>query len=94
MNHHAIVVGGIPIPSDDPGFLGILAVQVATGLVCVVAGLIAMLSWKRPGRHPTAGAIYYWSLAVVFVTMTALAMMRWAEDYHLFILGALAFAAA
>jgi hypothetical protein len=94
MNDHAIVVGGIPIPSNDPAFLGILAVHVTTGLVCVVAGLIAMLSWKCAGRHPTAGAVYYWSLSVVFVTATALAVMRWAEDYQLFILGVLAFAAA
>jgi hypothetical protein len=65
MNERAIIVGGIPIPSDDPAFLGVLVVHVAPGLVCVVAGLIAMLSWKRAGRHPAAGTVYYWSLSVV-----------------------------
>ena len=66
----------------------------AAGLVCVVAGIVAMLSRKQGGRHPQAGTIYYWALAIVFVTMTALAISQWAEDYHLFVLGALSFLAA
>lgn len=53
-----------------------------------------MLSRKQPGRHPQAGTIYYWALAVVFVTMSALAFFRWSEDYHLFVLGLLSFVAA
>jgi len=40
------------------------------------------------------GTIYYWSLSAVFVSATALSVMRWADDYHLFILGVLSFAAA
>jgi peptidoglycan/LPS O-acetylase OafA/YrhL len=63
-------------------------------LVCVVAGAIAMLSPKRSGRHPTFGTIYYWSLVVVFVSATGLSVVRWAEDYHLFILGLSALIAA
>ncbi|MGH6814630.1 MAG: hypothetical protein ACREC6_02905 [Hyphomicrobiaceae bacterium] len=90
----AIVIGGIPIPSDDPVFLAVLAVHVPAGLICTVAGIAAMLSRKRAGRHPTAGSIYYWSLSVVFATATALSVMRWTENYHLFILGVLALASA
>jgi hypothetical protein len=63
-------------------------------LVCVIAGVVAMLSRKQSGRHPLAGTIYYWSLAIVAATMTALAISQWAEDYRLFILGALSFLAA
>ena len=88
------VILGIPIPSDDPAFLGTLVVHVPAGMVCVIAGLIAMLSTKRPGPHPNAGSGYYWSLLVVFVTSTVLSVLRWDEDYHLFILGVLSFAAA
>jgi hypothetical protein len=94
MSERAIIVGRIPIPSDNPAFLSVLAVHVAAGLVCVVEGFVAMLSGKRAGRHPTAGGIYFWSLSVVFVTASALAVMRGMEDYHLFILGVLAFATA
>jgi hypothetical protein len=67
MSEHAIIISGIPIFSDDPVFLGILVVHVVGGLVCVIAGIVAMLSRKCAGRHPTAGSIYYWSLSAVFV---------------------------
>jgi hypothetical protein len=88
------VVAGIPIPSTSPVFLAVVALHVLVGLVCVVAGAIAMLSPKRGGRHPTFGTIYYWALVVVFVSATGLSVVRWAEDYHLFTLGLLAFIAA
>src|SRR5438034_5998774 len=89
-----LVVAGIPLPSASPLFLTILGVHVVAGLTAVVAGLIAMLSPKRSGRHPGLGTLYYWSLAVVFGSMTALSAMRWAEDAHLFFLGVCSFAAA
>jgi hypothetical protein len=53
-----------------------------------------MLRTKRPGPHPKAGSVYYWSLLVVVVTSTLLSLLRWDEDYHLFILGVASFAAA
>ena len=94
MPDEVTVVLGIPIPSTSPTFLTMVGLHVAVGLVCVDAGAIAMLSPKRSGRHPSFGTIYYWSLAAVFVSATALSVMRWAETYHLFILGVLAFASA
>jgi len=94
MNCNPLVIAGIAIPCDAPIFLAILAVHIPFALVCVVAGIVAMFSPKRAGRHPTFGTIYYGCLAVVFVSASMLAALRWAEDYHLFILGALAFAAA
>lgn len=88
------ILAGIEIPSTSPVFLTVVGLHVLMGLACVVAGAIAMLSPKRPGRHPAFGIIYYWCLAVVFASASALAAARWDEDYHLFILGALAFVAA
>lgn len=88
------VVLGIPIPSTSPTFLAVVAFHVLVGVVCVVAGAVAMLSAKRSGRHPTFGTIYYWGLVMVFVSATSLSVVRWAEDYHLFILGLLALIAA
>jgi hypothetical protein len=88
------VVGGIPIPSVSPIFLAIVAVHVVLGLACIVTGLAAMLSQKRRGRHSRFGSVYFWCLAAVFATASALALVRWAEDYPLFILGTLSFAAA
>ena len=94
MSDDITVVAGIPIPSTSPVFLTIVAIHVALGLVCTVAGVMAMLSRKGRGRHSNFGTMYYWCLLAVFVTATALSAARWAEDYHLFILGALALAAA
>jgi len=91
---HPIAIAGISIPSDSAAFLAILPVHIPAGLVCVVAGVVAMASRKGRGRHPWAGSIYYWSLAVVFVSMAALAASRWLADYDLFGLGTLSFLAA
>ncbi len=83
-----------PDPVRLPVFLGVLAVHVLAGLAAVSTGLVAMLSPKGRGRHSRVGTRYYWCLAVVFVSMALLSGMRWAEDYHLFVLGALSFTAA
>ncbi|WP_298259978.1 hypothetical protein [Bradyrhizobium sp.] len=90
----ATVIAGIEIPSANPVFLTIVGIHILLGLACVVTGAIAMLSEKRAGRHPSNGTIYFWCLAGVFLTMAGLAAVRWAQDYHLFILGTLSFAAA
>ncbi|MGH7343259.1 MAG: DUF2306 domain-containing protein [Candidatus Rokuibacteriota bacterium] len=93
MADQGIVVLGIPIPSSSPFFLTVVGVHVVAGLTCVSAGAVAMLSSKRDGRHPSAGTIYFWSLVVVFASMTGLSIMRWPYDTHLFIFGILSFAA-
>jgi uncharacterized membrane protein len=85
---------GIPIPSTDPAFLALVGVHVLFGLAAVIAGAVAMLSNKGRGLHSMLGAVYFWCLFGVFVTMSALSFIRWMADYHLFILGALSFAAA
>ncbi len=91
---NALALAGIKVPCDSLVFLAVLAVHIPFGLLSVVAGFVAIVSKKRPGRHPTFGTIYYWGLCVIFVSASVLAALRWAEDYHLFILGALSFAAA
>jgi hypothetical protein len=87
-------IAGIHIPCDDPIFLALLAFHIPFGMACVVTGIVAMLSEKRPGRHPTWGTAYYWCLLAVFMSACALSALRWAEDYYLFFLGSLSFAAA
>lgn len=94
MATHATFVAGIEIPSSSPVFLAIVGFHVAAGVLCVIAGIIAMLSAKSPGRHPQAGTVYYWGLSAVVVSASALSVMRWAEDYYLFILGVLSLVAA
>lgn len=87
-------IAGIEIPSTDPVFQAVVGIHIVLGLTCTATGIFAMLSQKREGRHPRYGTIYFWRLTGVFLTATGLAAVRWFEDYHLFILGALSFAAA
>src|SRR5215467_14884341 len=94
MANNETIVAGIVIPSDSPFFLVVVGLHILVALVCVIAGIIAMLSNKRPGQHPTFGTIYYWCLSVVFASATVLSAIRWAEDYHLFVLGVFSFVAA
>jgi hypothetical protein len=91
---NVLTATGIEVPCDSSIFLAVLAIHIPAGIICVLAGLVALLSKKEAGRHPKFGTIYYWSLSVVFVSASILAGLRWAEDYHLFILGTLSFAAA
>ena len=91
---NATVILGIPIPSTDPIFLAAVQVHIVFGLAAVIAGAGAMLSRKGRGRHSNWGLVYFWCLSGVFATMSALSFLRWTENYHLFILGALSFAAA
>jgi hypothetical protein len=72
-------------------FRAFLAFHVVAGLTCVVTGNLAFTSKKQPWRHSWSGTIYYWSFAVVFVSATALALLRWSTDAYLFVLGVVAF---
>jgi len=90
---NGIVVFDIPIPSSSPVFLGLVAVHVAAGITCTVAGIIAMFSIKRAGRHPFAGTIYFWSLLIVLLTTVSLSAIRWPLDNHLLALGIFSFLA-
>jgi hypothetical protein len=85
---------GTDVGSTAPAFLIVLAVHVAAALTAVIAGAVAALSPKGAARHVRAGRWYYRAITVVFATATALAVMRWQQDYRLFIIGAVAFAAA
>ena len=93
MGEDKTIIAGIEVPSTDPLFLAIVTVHIVLGMACVTTGAIAMLSAKRPGRHPLHGTLYYWTLTLVFVTTSALSFMRWEANNHLFVLGVLAFAA-
>lgn len=91
---HPTAVAGIPLPSDAPWFLALIAVHVAAGLVAVVAGALAMLSPKAAGRHPRAGTVYFWALGLVSLTMAVVVIWRWPVDTNLGLLGLLAFGTA
>lgn len=81
------------MPSTHPGLSALIVVHIAVGLTAVICGATAMLSPKRPGRHPVAGRCYLLALIALFATAVALALTR-PHTAYLLILGAVALAAA
>ena len=93
MSQLAREVFGLPIPDQGGLFDVALACHIAAGLTCAITGVLAATAPKRPGRHPTAGRIFFWSLAVVFASSTTMALLRLAQDWHLLLIGMMAFGA-
>jgi uncharacterized protein (DUF983 family) len=87
------ILGG-QVGSTAPVFLAFLVIHVIAGLTAVITGALAALVRKGSPRHIRAGRWFYRAITVVFATATALAVMRWRQDYYLFIIGAVAFTAA
>jgi hypothetical protein len=85
---------GDQVGSTAPVFLAVLAVHVLAGLTAVITGAVAALSRKGSQRHVRAGRWFYRAIGTVFATATALAVMRWRQDYYLFLIGAVACTAA
>ncbi|WP_169983847.1 DUF2306 domain-containing protein [Microbispora sp. H10836] len=81
---------GTPIPNAGPVFLSALAVHVTAGITCVICGAIAALTRKGSPRHMRFGRVYLWGLAVVYVSLTVMSVIRWRENIHLFGIGTLA----
>jgi hypothetical protein len=94
MNDRVTIIAGIPVPSTSRVFLTIVGFHILVGLTCAIAGIVAMLNTKGRGRHSNFGTIYFWCLSVVVGSATVLALVRWAEDDHLFFLGLFSLAAA
>jgi hypothetical protein len=85
---------GDEVGSTAPVFLSFLVVHIAAGLAAVVTGGIAALTRKGSPRHVRAGRWFYRAITAVFLTATALSIMRWQQDYHLLIIGTVAITAA
>jgi hypothetical protein len=71
-----------------------LAFHVFSGLTCVITGAAGAIVPKRHGWHTRIGEVYFWSICVVFVSATGLALIHWPQDAYLLVLGTLAFSLA
>lgn len=94
MDKQIIDIAGIQVPNISPFFLAVIVLHVAIALGCVIAGLGALFTQKGAGKHPKFGTFYYYCLFAVSVSATVLSIMRWEEDYYLFILGTASFLSA
>jgi uncharacterized membrane protein len=75
-------------------FISIVVVHILLGIICVIAGAVAMLSRKGRGMHSLFGRVYYWVLLLIFITVIPLSIMRWPHNNHLLALGVLSFLSA
>jgi uncharacterized membrane protein len=85
---------GTDVSSTAPIFLAVLAVHVLAGLSAVATGATVALARKGTPRHVRIGRWYYRALGTVFATALALTAMRPRQDYHLALIGLVAFIAA
>jgi hypothetical protein len=92
MKGEETILFGVPVPSDNKAFLTIVAIHIIIGLVCIISGLIAMLSRKAGKGHTIAGKVYYWGMTSLFITVLITSIMRWPFNTHLLIIGTLAYA--
>lgn len=85
---------GIPVPSTDKVFLTFIVVHILISLVCVVSGLLAMITEKGYRKHSTFGKVYFWSMLSAFLTVVILSIMRWPHNVHLLSIGIMAVTSA
>jgi uncharacterized membrane protein len=85
---------GTEVGSTAPLFLAVLAVHVLAGLTAVLTGAMAALTAKGSVRHVRAGRWYYCALGLVVASALVLTAMRPRENYHLALIGLVAFVAA
>ena len=85
---------GTEVGSTVPIFLAVLAVHVLAGVTAVATGATVALTRKGAPRHVRIGHWYYRALGAVFATALALTAMRPRQDYHLALIGMVAFTAA
>ncbi len=94
MDERETIIFGIPIPSDNKLFLTIVAIHILFGIICAIAGIVAMVSTKGGRFHSLAGMVYYWILLLLFITVVSLSIMRWPHNNHLLVLGVISFLTA
>jgi hypothetical protein len=85
---------GTEVGSTAPLFVAVLGVHVLAGLTAVLTGAMAALTAKGSRRHLQAGRWYYRALGLVVATALVLTAIRPRADYHLALIGLVAFAAA
>ncbi|MBD8071575.1 DUF2306 domain-containing protein [Bacillus sp. PS06] len=71
-----------------------LITHIATGIICLISGVIAISSRKKKGKHTISGEVYHWSYVFVFITTVIMSIIRWEESAHLFYIGVFSYSLA
>lgn len=88
------IIIGIPVPSDDHVFLTFIVAHIMLGIVCVLAGLLAIFSNKTSRLHKYSGKVYFYGFTVLFITIIITSIMRWPHNIHLLTIGIFGYGAA
>jgi hypothetical protein len=94
MSQELFDVDGIGMLFESPALFPILGIHILAGLVCLVTGIMSMLSQKRAGLHTRCGTIYHWALAVLVTSAGLMAAAHCTDDRVLFVLGVVSFGAS
>ncbi len=70
-------------------FTSILIVHIASGTVGLVTGLIGMISPKDKKIHRVAGKIFFWAMALIFVSSVYMSIVK--QNWFLFFIGFFSF---
>ncbi len=70
-------------------FTCILIVHIASGTVGLVTGLIGMVSTKGKKLHRVAGKIFFWAMALIFVSSVYMSIVK--QNWFLFFIGFFSF---
>ncbi|OFD52209.1 hypothetical protein BWGOE4_56920 [Bacillus mycoides] len=75
-------------------FRVILFIHILVGVICLIAGLAAMVAPKKKGLHKKLGEIYHFSFIIVFITTVAMAIMHWESSSYLLYIGIFSYSLA
>lgn len=94
MENNETIIFGIPVPSDNEVFLTFIVAHIILGLICLLTGLLAILTNKTSGTHKYIGKMYFLSYTVLFITIVTTSIMRWPHNIHLLTIGSFGYSLA
>ncbi|MGE7975629.1 DUF2306 domain-containing protein [Bacillus cereus] len=75
-------------------FRMILFIHILVGVICLIAGLAAMLTPKKMRLHKKLGEIYHFSFIIVLITTIGMAIIHWESSSHLLYIGFISYSLA
>ncbi|MBX9851586.1 MAG: hypothetical protein K2X86_07480 [Cytophagaceae bacterium] len=94
MEDKVTILFGVPVPSDNKVFLTFIVAHIILGLICVLAGLLAILINKITKIHKYAGKVYFFGYSFLFITIIITSIMRWPHNIHLLSIGSFGYSLA
>ncbi|MDQ7237448.1 DUF2306 domain-containing protein, partial [Bacillus pacificus] len=62
----------------------LLTIHILFGTICLITGIVAMVTQKKKGKHTEWGEIYHASYVVITLTAIILSIINWDKIAYLF----------